>query len=87
MIIQSEKLPHLLTWLSKELKPLTLADAGTLAEYVIALLKNEKENDALKAHCIEQLTDFLKSNTEPFIKQLFNVIEGDFSIDTHCLSF
>lgn len=76
MLIQSEKLPKLIQWLSKQLEPICDADSGTLAQYVVALLKHEKENDALKTHCVEQLTDFLKEKTASFVKDLFNVIQG-----------
>lgn len=76
MILQSEKIPDLTHWLSKKLGPICDADSGTLAQYVIALLKHEREDEALKLHCVEQLTDFLKNKTEPFVRDLFDVIKG-----------
>jgi len=63
-------------WLSKELEPLTLADPDTLAEYVIALLKHDKESHDLSVFCKEELSDFLKENTGPFVKLLFEALEG-----------
>lgn len=77
MHIQSEKIPNLLLWLSKELGPICDADSGTLAQYVVALLKNEKESEALKSHCTEQLKDFLKEKTSYFVRELFKVIQDD----------
>lgn len=76
MHIAVENLPSLMAWLSKELGPLCDADSGTLAQYVVALLKNEKETEQLKAHCIDQLNDFLKDQTATFVKNLFRVLLG-----------
>jgi hypothetical protein len=80
MIIQDEHLSALLLWLTRELEPLTLADPATLAEYVLALLKNDKENEDLKVFCTEQLSDFLKENTKSFVRELFQVLSGIFKI-------
>ena len=74
MFVKEEK--TLLLWLSQELEPLTMADPETLAEYVIALLKNDKDNDALVAFCIDQLMDFLKEHTKSFVKDLFKALKG-----------
>ena len=51
------------------------ADPDVLAKYVLALLRHDKESE-LEAHCIEQLRDFLKDETERFVKQLFRTLEG-----------
>ena len=77
MFVKEEK--RLLSWLSKELEPLTMADPETLAEYVIALLKNDKDYDSLVAFCIDQLMDFLKENTKSFVKDLFKILKGTLS--------
>ena len=45
---------QLLAWLSRRLNGICDADSGTLAQYVVALLKNDKQRD-LRGHCIEQL--------------------------------
>jgi hypothetical protein len=74
MFVKEEK--RLLLWLSKELGPLTMADPETLAEYVVALLKNDKEHQILVDFCIDQLMDFLKENTRSFVKDLFKIIKG-----------
>lgn len=71
-----DNIEQLSVWLSKELEPLTLADPDTLAEYVIALLKHDKDSHDLKEFCKEELADFLKENTEPFVKLLFEALEG-----------
>lgn len=36
------------------------ADPAMLADYIIALLKHDKENDELKELCVSQLDDFLQ---------------------------
>lgn len=74
-------------WLSKELEPLTLADPDTLAEYVIALLKHDKDTDELADFCKEELADFLKEHTEPFVKLLFEALEGIFDNHFHIISY
>lgn len=39
------------------------ADPAMLADYIIALLKHDKENDELKELCVSQLDDFLQQGT------------------------
>ena len=51
------------------------ADPNVLAKYVVALLRHDKGKE-LKSHCVEQLRDFLKDETEPFVDLLFTALEG-----------
>ena len=51
------------------------ADPTVLAKYVVALLRHDKGKE-LKSHCVEQLRDFLKDETEPFVDLLFTALEG-----------
>jgi len=43
-----------------------------LADYIIALLKHDKENDELKELCVSQLEDFLQSGKLPRHHFLFS---------------
>ena len=69
---------HLSQWLTRELEPLTMAEPETLAEYVIALLNNDKVGDELFKFCEEQLSAFLTENTVPFLTSLFATLKGFF---------
>jgi len=63
--------PHLITIL----EPICDADPDTLADYVIALIEHDAPNKELKNLCISQLEEFLKTETENFVNQLFKIIE------------
>jgi hypothetical protein len=63
-----------------------MADPDTLAEYVIALLKNDKEEEDLKKHCTKELMDFLKNETESFVQLLFQVLAGNLMTCFHAFS-
>ncbi len=53
-----------------------------MAKYVLALLRHDKESE-LEAHCIEQLRDFLKDETERFVTHLFRTLEGEIFLYSH----
>ncbi|CAG8793409.1 10916_t:CDS:2, partial [Cetraspora pellucida] len=71
MIIDDSSSKALKKYLSHILEPICDADPDVLAEYVIALLKHDKSNQDLRQLCIDQLDDFLKEETEPFVEKLF----------------
>ena len=50
------------------------AEPSVLADYVIALLKHDKEDQELIDLCASQLQDFLKDHTSDFLKDLFNFL-------------
>lgn len=75
--VPDEKLPQLQEWLAEVLDPLTPADPATLAEYVLTLLKHDKNGSELRKHCVDQLYDFLKENTETFVSDLFSAIQDE----------
>ncbi|KAF9913676.1 hypothetical protein BX616_009752 [Lobosporangium transversale] len=62
--------------LTKELTLISDADPSMLADYIIALLKHDKNNAELQALCISQLEDFLTNETERFVTSLFQVLES-----------
>ncbi|KAF8941872.1 hypothetical protein BGZ47_007093 [Haplosporangium gracile] len=61
-------------FLIKELAQISDADPAMLADYIIALLKHDKENDELKELCVSQLDDFLQQETVPFVDMLFKAL-------------
>jgi RNA-binding protein 26 len=76
-IIPEAKLPYLIEWLVQQLDPITDAEPATLAEYVVALLKHEKnDEEGLKRHCQSQLEDFLREHTRSFVDNLFAAMKG-----------
>lgn len=67
--------PLLVRYLVKTLKPLSEADPALVANYIVALLKNNKPQEELQKICIEQLHEFLGDYTMTFVTQLFNALE------------
>ncbi|KAG0372884.1 hypothetical protein BGX24_012449 [Mortierella sp. AD032] len=61
-------------FLTQELAQISDADPAMLADYIIALLKHDKENEELKELCVSQLEDFLQQETESFVDMLFNAL-------------
>ncbi|KAF9435410.1 hypothetical protein BGZ76_006338 [Entomortierella beljakovae] len=76
MLIDDSSHDDLKAHLTKELTLISDADPGMLADYIIALLKHDKDNSELKSLCISQLEDFLLQETEPFVTSLFKVLEN-----------
>lgn len=62
-------------YLIKNLQPLTEADPALLANYVLALLKNNKPKKELQKLCVDKLYDFLGDGTKPFVTALFHALE------------
>ncbi|CAG8523924.1 10445_t:CDS:10 [Diversispora eburnea] len=74
MIIGDSSSKALKKYLSSILEPICDADPSVLADYVIALLQHDKSNQDLRQCCIDQLDDFLKEETEPFVEKLFEYL-------------
>lgn len=68
-------------YLVTNLQPLTEADPALLANYVLALLKNNKPKKELQKLCVDKLYDFLGDGTKSFVTALFHALE-DGSIPT-----
>lgn len=62
-------------WLIHNLEPISEADPIVLAKYVIALIKKDKPEKALRQICLKQLEYFLESETTPFVDKLFDAIK------------
>mmetsp|Transcript_43746 Transcript_43746/g.138268 ORF Transcript_43746/g.138268 Transcript_43746/m.138268 type:complete len:98 (+) Transcript_43746:137-430(+) len=58
-----------------QLSTLSEAEPPVLAEYVIALLKNDVALDDLKKTCNDELHDFLQDNTPLFVDKLFEDLQ------------
>ena len=61
-------------WIIKKLEDVSDADSDVLADYVLALIKNDDPAPVAKATCLENLKDFLLDNAEPFVGDLFLAI-------------
>jgi RNA-binding protein 26 len=75
MIIEEEATKPLKNYLIKHLEPICAAEPEVLATYVVALLRNDKPRNELQDLCTDQLEDFLKEETKPFVTQLFEVLK------------
>ncbi|KAG2185106.1 hypothetical protein INT44_001896 [Umbelopsis vinacea] len=76
MLFAEARSEDLKKFLTQELAPICDADPDVLAQYVLALLKNNKPTSELKESVTEQLEDFLKDQTLSFVTKLFNVLES-----------
>ncbi|KAJ3250411.1 hypothetical protein HDU77_006653 [Chytriomyces hyalinus] len=74
MLLSDNEAATLQTYLGTLLEKICDADPTVLAEYVIALLKHDKSDSELRALCIDQLDEFLKTETLPFVDKLFESI-------------
>ena len=63
-------------WLIHNLEPISEADPIVLAKYVIALIKKDKPEKALRQICCKQLEYFLENETIPFVDKLFDAIKS-----------
>ncbi|CAB4406676.1 unnamed protein product [Rhizophagus irregularis] len=74
MLLDDTSSKALKKYLSHHLEPICDADPKVLADYVIALLKHDKPDQDLKQLCIDQLDDFLRGETGPFVDKLFDAL-------------
>lgn len=58
-------------WVVKTLEDISDADSDVLADYVIALIKSEESDDAVKQNCLDNLQDFLHDSTATFVNDVF----------------
>ena len=68
-------------WLRSELEALDQRNPGALSKLIVSLVKQDKSENALKKHCISELTTFLKTTTEDFVEVMFQAIEGIIPIE------
>ncbi|KAK6336708.1 hypothetical protein TWF718_009499 [Orbilia javanica] len=63
-------------WVVTRLENISDADSDVLADYVLALLRHEQSEAEVRQMCIDQLDDFLREHTTPFVDQLFAVLRS-----------
>ncbi|KAK6343334.1 hypothetical protein TWF730_010925 [Orbilia blumenaviensis] len=61
-------------WVVIRLENISDADSDVLADYVLALLRHEQSEAEVRQMCIDQLDDFLREHTTPFVDQLFGAL-------------
>lgn len=71
MILDATQQAKLKDYLLVTLESISEADNDALAEYILALLKNDKPHSQLQRECSEQLEEFLESHTKNFVLGLF----------------
>ncbi|KAH9826101.1 PWI domain [Teratosphaeria destructans] len=62
--------------ITTKLEKISDADAETLAEYVLELLKSEGTEQQLRELCLSQLVDFVGDNTRQFVDETFAAIKN-----------
>ncbi|CAI7576128.1 unnamed protein product [Penicillium viridicatum] len=58
-------------WVVKKLEDISDADSDVLADYVLALVRSDAPADEIKKVSVENLEDFLREHTQPFVNELF----------------
>ncbi|BFZ60507.1 hypothetical protein YB2330_001543 [Saitoella coloradoensis] len=79
MFVNEAEVQQLTPWLAKQLKTLSDADTELMSEYVITVLSGIDDNapvEEAKQTCTAQLGDFLGDKTEPFVNELFGVLQS-----------
>ncbi|KOS16507.1 protein containing the rna recognition motif [Malassezia pachydermatis] len=76
MLFPQEEAPAVKQWLIRELEPLCDADPDVLADYVLALFKNDTSEPELIAMLNEQLLDFLEGNTQSFVTKAVETLKS-----------
>lgn len=64
MRLNAEATKSLSAYLSRELAPLTDADADVLGDYIIALLKHDKPLPDLQRELAHEINDFLREGMQ-----------------------
>ncbi|KAJ5899257.1 hypothetical protein N7495_004001 [Penicillium taxi] len=71
MIFTDEEAADVKKWVIKKLEDISDADSEVLADYVLALVRSDAPDDQLRKASTENLEDFLRENTVPFVNELF----------------
>ncbi|KAJ5434878.1 hypothetical protein N7491_005473 [Penicillium cf. griseofulvum] len=58
-------------WVVKKLEDISDADSDVLADYVLALVRSDAPAEEIKKVSVENLEDFLREHTQPFVTELF----------------
>ncbi|KAM3449037.1 hypothetical protein MY3296_007235 [Beauveria thailandica] len=74
MLFPEEDAPQLKTWIVKRIENTSDADSDVLADYVIALLKHDGDQAAIRKLCEEEIPDFLTEDSKAFVDDVFRAI-------------
>ncbi|KAI9847114.1 MAG: hypothetical protein M1838_001018 [Thelocarpon superellum] len=74
MVLGADDETALKKWIVKRLEDVSDADSDVLADYVLALLRNDSPADELRQLCIESLEDFLKDHTAAFVDDTLRAV-------------
>ncbi|KAI9842834.1 MAG: hypothetical protein M1837_006855 [Sclerophora amabilis] len=74
MLFDAEHESALKKWLVRRLEDISDADSEVLADYVLALLRQDSPQEEVRKLCVEQLEDFLKEHTGTFVDDIFTAI-------------
>ncbi|TVY42912.1 putative RNA-binding protein [Lachnellula occidentalis] len=75
MLFPEEDTPLLKTWIVKRLENTTDADADVLADYVLALLRQDNDPAEVRTLFMAEIPDFLQEHTEGFTQDLFDAVQ------------
>ncbi|KJZ77994.1 hypothetical protein HIM_02631 [Hirsutella minnesotensis 3608] len=76
MLFLEEDAPLLKAWIVKRIENTSDADSDVLAEYVIALLKHDGDEDAIRKLCEQEIPDFLTEEPKAFLDDVFQAIKN-----------
>ncbi|KAJ3494197.1 hypothetical protein NLG97_g4238 [Lecanicillium saksenae] len=74
MLFPEEDAAQLKTWIVKRIENTSDADSDVLADYVIALLKHDGDQAAVRKLCEEEIPDFLTEDPKAFLDDVFQAI-------------
>ncbi|TVY15741.1 putative RNA-binding protein [Lachnellula arida] len=75
MLFPEEDTPLLKKWIVKRLENTTDADADVLADYVLALLRQDNDPAEVRTLFMTEIPDFLQEHTEGFTQDLFDAVQ------------
>ncbi|PGH16857.1 hypothetical protein AJ79_01501 [Helicocarpus griseus UAMH5409] len=71
MQFTEEQAAEVKSWVVKRLEDISDADSDVLADYVLALIRSDAPDEDIRKASVENLEDFLKENTAPFVDEIF----------------
>ncbi|OAQ98226.1 hypothetical protein LLEC1_03134 [Akanthomyces lecanii] len=74
MLFPEEDAAQLKTWIVKRIENTSDADSDVLADYVIALLRHDGDQAAIRKLCEEEIPDFLTEDSKAFLDDVFQAI-------------
>lgn len=74
MLFPEEDAAQLKTWIVKRIENTSDADSDVLADYVIALLKHDGDEAAIRKLCEKEIPDFLTEDSKAFLDDVFQAL-------------